>query len=91
MTGETSARPHHEHRVHPRTTRENTATGLIQRLVHHPQETAAQLESEARAGADPAGVLALLDAAEQLGRLRGLTLGPLVGAIRRRIERHVSS
>jgi hypothetical protein len=56
-------------------------------ILGDPQRAAAQLEGDLRRGADLQLVLGLLDAAKQAAERRGVTIAPLVGAIRGRILR----
>ena len=76
-----------ERRARPRTTEESRTTGLVQAIVASPRAAAAELERDVRAGGDWDVTLALLSAAEAMGRLRGLDLSKEITLIREQLRK----
>ena len=74
-----------ERRRYARTSDESAAAGLIDAILRAPHAAAADLVRDVDAGADPQAVLALLEAATTLARLRGLKIDRFVQAMRTRL------
>jgi hypothetical protein len=74
-----------ERRRYARPSDESAAAGLIDAILRAPQTAAADLVRDVDAGADPQAVLALLEAATTLARLRGLKIDHFVQAMRARL------
>src|SRR5437867_3401721 len=76
-----------DRRARARTPQEDAATGVVELVLRDPKKAAAELDRDLSEGEDPEVVLALLDSADTLGKLRGFALSPLIGAIRNRLRR----
>jgi len=71
--------------------RETPTSALLEMIIRRPQEVTAGLTREVAAGADPEAVLALLDAAEGLSRIRGAKVAPFIAAMRQRLSLPVTA
>jgi hypothetical protein len=78
-----------ERRGTGRTVVQDRATRVIQAILRDPIEAQRLLELDLDQGEAPAGVLAVLDTAESLSRIRGLNLFGKIEGIRDRITRQV--
>jgi hypothetical protein len=76
-----------ERRAPPRPLLESRASGLIQAILRDTHQVAVDLERDLRAGADAMSVIALLEAADTLSKLRGVDLRANVAIVRRHLRR----
>lgn len=80
-------KPKSERRARPRSPHESRATGIIEAVLHDPDQAIKSLETELRAGADPNMALVLLAAAQSRASLRGLDIGAALASVRQRLKR----
>jgi len=80
--------PPHERRNKPRLPGGNAASSIVQLLIQHPASVADVLERDLAAGADPAEISGLLDAAEAILAIRGVDRRSHLVALRKRLQRH---
>jgi hypothetical protein len=64
--------------------------GLIELIVNQPYQAARLFERDLQNGADPRVVMALVEAAEAVTRMRGLHMTARVAGLKQRLERRIS-